>query len=42
MKRRGHVLLESARPRTIESLLNYLKANNLIHQVIDTDTENLQ
>ena len=39
---RGHVHFEPVKIRIIESLLNYLKANNHLYQDIKTDMENLR
>ena len=38
---REHVLFESVRPRIIESLSNFLKANNHLQRDIEIDMENL-
>ena len=37
---REHVLFESVRPRIIESLSNFLKANNHLHRDLEIDMEN--
>ena len=38
---REHVLFEPVKPRIIESLLNYLKANNHLYRDMEIDIENL-